>query len=73
LSQKDPEVGLIFVAIGLIGLITVVLRLVNPVEFLPSDIRSQPGFNESASGLVAVFAGFCLIYGLARLYRSRGK
>jgi len=71
LSSRNREIGLVFVVIGLGGLLTVLLRLTNPIDYLPSDVRSQAGFNEAVSAIAAGIAILSLLVGIVWLYRNR--
>jgi MFS superfamily sulfate permease-like transporter len=70
-QQPDREINIGFVLLGVMGIVFGILRLGSHIEYLPSDIRSEPWFNPAASAVMAAVGTFFLIAGLVRAVRGR--
>jgi hypothetical protein len=72
LSARDRQIGLVFIVIGVGSFLSALFRLGNPGDFMPSDPRSQPGYNESVVSVMLAIGFLSRVIGLAYLYRHRG-
>ena len=70
---RDRQAGIAFLLVALGGLLSAYLRWVNPVDFLPSDPRSAPGYNDAVIQFMVLLATISFVVGIVLLYRSRTR
>ena len=62
-----------FIGVGAFGVLISIMRIANPVEILPTDIRSEPWFYPVTSAVGIAVSLFFITVGVVRLIRDRRR
>ena len=70
-SEREPLLtDALFILVGVLGIFITIGSLGNNIEYLPSDVRSQPWFDPLVSSIMVVVSLFSLIVGTIRLLQG---
>lgn len=75
MAETRPPIltDVLFVIVGVGGLVVAIGRLLTPIAYPVTDPRSQPDTELLISAMAAAVGLFFLMVGLARLWRRRGQ
>lgn len=74
LDREPRFTNLVFILVGVLGIAIAIARLSNPIEYQPSDVRSQAWFDPLVSSIMVAVSLFFGCVGAIRLLRnSRAK
>jgi uncharacterized ion transporter superfamily protein YfcC len=65
--------NLMFILGGVLMIAVAIGRLDNNIEYLPTDVRSQPWFDPLLSSIGAILGLFFVVVGTLRLLRDRRR
>ncbi len=67
-ARREPLLtDVIFMLFGVLGIAVAIARLGNNIEYLPSDVRTEPWFDPLVSSIMVLISLFFLIVGAIRL------